>query len=197
MRLLIMGPPGAGKGTQAGGVAAHYGIPAVSSGDLFRQHIKAQDAMGQKVSAIINRGEFVPDVITTSMIFRRLLSPDCLDGWLLDGYPRTLGQVEALDIVQRERSTHLDAVISLVADPSALIGRMLKRAMLEGRADDNEETISRRIEVYNEETEPVLAVYRERGLIVEVDALGDVGEVTKRLTDALDAKLALDEGTRN
>lgn len=190
MRLLIMGPPGAGKGTQAGGVAAHYGIPAVSSGDLFRAHIKAQDALGQKVCAIINRGEFVPDVITTSMVFRRLLKPDASDGWLLDGYPRTLGQVEALDIVLREQGTQLDAVISLVADPNELVGRMLRRAELEGRADDNEATIRRRIEVYAVETEPVLSVYRERGLVVEVDALGEVNDVTRRLTEALDAKLA-------
>lgn len=189
MRLLIMGPPGAGKGTQASGVAAHYGIPTVSSGDLFRQHIKAQDALGQKVSALIANGEFVPDVLTTSMVFRRLIQPDSRAGWLLDGYPRTLGQVEALDIAQREIGTHIDAVISLVADPNELVGRMLRRAQLEGRADDNESTIRRRIEVYAEETAPVLDEYTRRGLVVEVDALGEVADVTRRLTEALDAKL--------
>lgn len=189
MRLLIMGPPGAGKGTQACHVATHYGLVAVSSGDLFRKHIKAQDTLGKKVSALIAAGEFVPDVVTTSMVFRRLLQPDARPGWLLDGYPRTLGQVEALDIAQREIGTKIDAVISLIADPTALVGRMLKRAELEGRADDNAETISKRIEVYYAETEPVMSVYADRGLVVEVDALGEVDDVTRRLTAALDAKL--------
>ena len=191
MRLLIMGPPGAGKGTQAGGIAAHYGIPTISSGDLFRQHIKAQDALGQKVSAIIARGEFVPDVITTSMVFRRLLEPDAQNGWLLDGYPRTLAQVEALDIAQAELGTHLDAVVSLVADPDELVGRMLRRAQLEGRADDNEQTIRRRIEVYRDETSPVLAEYDARNLVLEVDALGEIDEVTRRLTEVLDSRFAI------
>lgn len=189
MRLLIVGPPGAGKGTQATGVADHYGIPAISSGDLFRQHISAQDPLGQKVSNLISHGEFVPDVITSSMIFRRTMEPDAVDGWLLDGYPRTLGQVEALDIVLDEIGTRLDAVISLVADPNELVGRMLRRAELQGRADDNEETIRRRIEVYAEETAPVLAEYAGRGLVVEVDALGDIDDVTRRLVSALDARL--------
>lgn len=189
MRLLIMGPPGAGKGTQACGVANHYGIPAISSGDLFRTHIKAQDSLGQKVSALIARGEFVPDVITSSMVFRRLLTQEAAHGWLLDGYPRTLGQVQALDIVLSETGERLDGVISLVADPNALVGRMLKRAELEGRADDNEATIRRRIEVYAEETAPVLSEYAKRGLVVEVDALGDITDVTRRLVDALDSRL--------
>lgn len=190
MRLLIMGPPGAGKGTQAVGIAAHYGIPAVSSGDLFRQHIKDQDDLGRRVSALIANGDFVPDVLTTSMVFRRLLQPDARAGWLLDGYPRTLGQVQALDLAQGELGTHLDAVVSLVADPEALVGRMLKRAQIEGRADDNEETIRHRIDVYEEQTAPVLGEYARRGLVVEVDAIGAMAEVTRRLTEALDARLA-------
>lgn len=187
MRLLIMGPPGAGKGTQAGGIAERYGVPAVSSGDLFRAHIKDQDAVGQKVSAIIARGEFVPDCITTSMVFRRILKPDAQGGWLLDGYPRTLGQVEALDIMMDETKTKLDGVIALNADPDALVARMLKRAELEGRADDNEESIRHRIEVYHAETADVVAVYRERGLVVDVDAVGTVDAVRDRITSGLDA----------
>lgn len=189
MRLLIMGPPGAGKGTQATGVADHYGIPAISSGELFRTHIKAQDSLGRKVSALIARGEFVPDVITSSMVLRRMLVPDAAKGWLLDGYPRTLGQVHALDLVLAETQHRLDAVISLVADPAELVGRMLKRAQLEGREDDNAETIGRRIEVYAEETAPVLTEYAARGLVVEVNALGEVADVTRNLTDALDDRL--------
>ncbi len=190
MRLLIMGPPGAGKGTQATGIAVHYGIPAISSGDLFRAHIKAQDALGQRVSALIAAGEFVPDVITTSMVLSRLLQPDASSGWLLDGYPRTLGQVEALDIAQVELGTQLDAVVSLLADPRELVGRMLKRAELEGRADDNEESIRTRLDAYAAETKPVLDVYRSRGLLVEVGALGEIDEVGRRLIGALDAKIS-------
>lgn len=190
MRLLIMGPPGAGKGTQAVGVAAHYGVPAISSGDLFRSNIKSKTPLGERVSAIIAAGEYVPDDLTTELVFDRIADPDCGGGWLLDGYPRTAGQVAALDALLSEQGNEVSAAISLVADPDVLVGRLLKRAEIEGRLDDNEETIRRRIEVYNEETASLLEGYQARGLVVEVDALGDVADVTRRLTDALDAKLA-------
>lgn len=189
MRLLIMGPPGAGKGTQAVSIAAHYHVPAISSGNLFRENIKMQTDIGRRIEAIIARGDFVPNVITTSMVFRRLLARDCFRGWLLDGYPRTMGQVEALDIIMREVGVRLDAAISLEADPDALVERLLLRAGIEGRQDDNQTAIRNRIEVYHEETAPLIDVYRERGLLVEVDALGTVAEVRQRVTDALDAKL--------
>lgn len=189
MRLLIMGPPGAGKGTQAVSIAAHYHVPAISSGNLFRENIKMQTDIGRRIEAIIARGDFVPNVITTSMVFRRLLVRDCFRGWLLDGYPRTMGQVEALDIIMREVGVRLDAAISLEADPDALVERLLLRAGIEGRQDDNQTAIRNRIEVYHEETAPLIDVYRERGLLVEVDALGTVAEVRQRVTDALDAKL--------
>lgn len=190
MRLLIMGPPGAGKGTQAASIAARYGVPAISSGDIFRDNIKRHTALGDRVVEIIGRGDFVPDVLTTSLVFHRLIEPDCKKGWLLDGYPRTLAQVEALDIAMRERGTMLAAVISLVAAPEELVSRMLIRARIEGRVDDNEETIRRRIEVYDSETKPILALYRDRGLLVEVDALGTVAEVGEGIRLALDARLA-------
>lgn len=190
MRLLIMGPPGAGKGTQAVGIAAHYGVPAISSGALFRSNIQNKTPLGQRVSAIIAAGEYVPDDLTTELVFDRIADADCADGWLLDGYPRTGGQVEALDGLLASQGVDLTAAISLVADPDALVGRLLKRAEIEGRMDDNAETIRHRIEVYNEETARLLADYESRGLVVEVDALGDVADVTRRLTDALDAKLA-------
>lgn len=189
MRFLIMGPPGAGKGTQAVSIAAHYHVPAISSGNLFRENIKMRSDIGLRAEALIAAGAFVPDVITTSMVFRRLLSRDCFRGWLLDGYPRTLGQVEALDIILREVGVHLDAVISLEADPDALVERLLLRAGMEGRKDDNSAAIRTRIEVYHAETAPLTDVYRERGLLVGVDALGTVAEVRGRITDALDAKL--------
>ena len=189
MRLLIMGPPGDGKGTQAVSIAAHYHVPAVSSGNLFRENIKMQTSIGRRAEALIAAGKYVPDVITTSMVFRRLLRRDCFRGWLLDGYPRTLGQVEALDIILREIGVGLDAAISLEADPDALVERLLLRAGIEGRQDDNQAAIRNRIDVYHAETAPLMQVYRERGQLVEVDALGTVSEVRQRITDALDAKL--------
>lgn len=189
MRFLITGPPGAGKGTQATAVAVRYGVPAVSSGEIFRDNIQRQTPLGQRVTSIIEHGDFVPDVITTSLILQRISEPDCWRGWLLDGYPRTLPQVEALDLALKETGTHLDAVIALTAEPDALVERMLHRAQLEGRADDNEESIRHRIEVYNAETADVIGEYRARGLIVEVDAVGAVDDVRDRIGDALDERL--------
>lgn len=190
MRLLIMGPPGAGKGTHASSIAARYGVPSISSGDIFRDNIKRHTPLGERVVEIIGRGDFVPDVLTTSLVFQRITEPDCWRGWLLDGYPRTSGQVEALDIVLEETRTRLDAVIALVAEPGALVERLLKRAELEGRPDDHAESIRHRIEVYQAETAEVIALYRDRGIVVEVDAVGTVDEVRLRIEDALDELLA-------
>ncbi|WP_040157822.1 adenylate kinase [Nigerium massiliense] len=189
MRMLIMGPPGAGKGTQAGSVAAHYHVPTISSGEIFRDNIKRGTPLGRKVDELIAAGDFVPDVLTTSLVFSRLLWPDCDDGWLLDGYPRTAAQVEALDIVLRERGVAIDAVICLIADSDELVKRMLLRAEIEGRKDDNAETIRHRIDVYHEETAELIDLYRERGLLVEVDAMGDVDEVRDRVIEGLERKL--------
>lgn len=186
MRLLITGPPGAGKGTQASGIAERYGIPTISSGDLFRDNISRHTPVGERVEQIIGRGDFVPDVLTTSLVFQRITEPDCWRGWVLDGYPRTLGQVEALDIALAETGTHLDAVVALTADPEALVERLLKRAELEGRSDDNADSIRHRIEVYHAETDEVIALYRERGVVLEVDAVGTVEEVRDRINAALD-----------
>lgn len=189
MRFLITGPPGAGKGTQATAVAVRYGVPAISSGEIFRENIQRHTPLGERVTEIIENGDFVPDVITTSLILQRISEPDCWRGWLLDGYPRTLPQVEALDIALAETGTHIDAVLALTADPDALIERMLHRAELEGRADDNEASIRHRIEVYNAETADVIAEYRQRGLLLEVDAVGTVDEVRDRIADSLDGHL--------
>ena len=185
-----MGPPGAGKGTQASGIAERYSIPAISSGDIFRDNIKRHTPLGERVVEIIGRGDFVRDVLSTSLVFQRITEPDCWRGWLLDGYPRTAGQVEALDIVLTETGTKLDAVVALTADPEALVERMLKRAELEGRVDDNAESIRHRIGVYHGETEEVIALYRERGILIEVDAVGTVDEVRDRINTALDRLLA-------
>lgn len=187
MRMLITGPPGAGKGTQATGVAQRYGVPAISSGDIFRDNIKRHTPLGERVVEIIGRGDFVPDVLTTSLVFQRISEPDCWRGWLLDGYPRTLGQVEALDIALAETNTKLDAIVALVAEPEVLVERMLRRAEEQGRADDNAESIRHRIKVYHAETADVIEHYRARGLLVEVDAIGTVEEVRERILAALDA----------
>ena len=189
MRLLIMGPPGVGKGTQASAVAAHYEIPWISSGDIFRDNIKRHTPMGERVVDIIGRGDFVPDVVTTGLVFQRLLAPDCRNGWLLDGYPRTPAQVEALDLAMTERRVRLDAVLSLVADADVLVERMLHRAQIEGRPDDNEETIRHRLGVYRTETEPLADLYRDRGLLVEVEAEGSIEEVGERILSQLAQRL--------
>lgn len=191
MRLLIMGPPGAGKGTQASSIADHYGIVTISTGQLFRDNIQLGTPLGKQIEALIAGGNLVPDEVTNQMVFQRLASPDVKKrgGFLLDGYPRTLEQVEALDgeLVRSRRK--LQAVIALVADPTQLVERLLKRAEIEGRADDNADSIRHRIDVYHAETAPLLEVYRERGLLVEVDAMGAVEDVRTRITNALDAKL--------
>lgn len=190
MRLLIMGPPGAGKGTQAQGIAARYEIPAISTGMIFRENITNRTALGEQIKRIISSGGYVPDELTLKVIFERLAADDCRNGWLLDGFPRTLGQVTALAERMAARGTHLDAVISITGNVDELVARMLKRAEIEGRADDNEETIRHRFQVYAEQTDPLLAHYREQGLLVEVDGMGSVEEVAERIAAALDAKLA-------
>lgn len=185
MRMLIMGPPGAGKGTQGKKIAEEFGIPEISTGAIFRSNVANQTELGKIVSAIMNKGELVPDSVTVDLVADRLGQPDTEPGFLLDGFPRTIPQAEALDTILKDLGVELDAVLSLVVDGETLIQRMLKRAEIEGRADDNEETIRRRFEVYTAETEPLLALYRERGILVEVDGLGDVDEVLKRILAAL------------
>lgn len=189
MRLLIMGPPGAGKGTQAQGIADHYNIPAISTGDIFRGIAKADpntaSDLARQVQDIMNSGSYVSDEITNEIVAERLQEPDAAGGFLLDGYPRTAGQVDALNQMLAGKGQKLDAVIALQADTDELVGRLLKRAEIEGRADDNEETIRKRMEVYKEETADLLRIYREHNLLVEVDGLGDVEEVSGRIRAAL------------
>ena len=189
MRLLIMGPPGVGKGTQAQGVAAHYSVPAISTGDIFRANVREGTPLGLEVARIMAEGSYVPDEITDAIVADRLAQPDAAAGWLLDGYPRTVGQVAALDHILTDSATALGAVISLTCELDHLIERLLHRAAIEGRADDNEATIRRRMEVYAEATDPLLAIYRDRGLLVEVDGLGSIEEVASRIIEALAARL--------
>jgi adenylate kinase len=187
MRLLIMGPPGAGKGTQATRIAEHYGIPAISTGGIFRAMKNADTPLARQVRAIMESGGYVSDEITNEIVKDRLAQPDCQGGFLLDGYPRTLQQVQALDDYLAETDRPIDAVISLLADTDEVVERLLKRAAIDGRSDDNEETIRVRLQVYAEQTEPLLDVYRSRGLLVEVNGLGEIDEVSDRVFAALDA----------
>ena len=191
MRLLIMGPPGVGKGTQATGIAAHFQVPAISTGDIFRTNVRNQTPLGLQVAEIMASGGYVPDEVTDAIVRDRLAEPDAAEGWLLDGYPRTIGQVAALDATLAAAGENLDAVISLTADTELLIQRLLKRAELEGRADDNADTIRTRMAVYAEATDPLLALYRDRGKLVEVEGVGDIAVVHDRAIAALEAHFAL------
>ena len=187
-RLLIVGPPGAGKGTQSVRLTTAFGIPAIATGDIFRANIKNQTKLGKQVSAIITAGDYVPDSLTNDLIASRLKEEDCTSGFLLDGYPRTVNQLRFLDEMLATEGTALDAVIQLVADQDEIVSRLLKRAHEEGREDDTAETIRHRQELYLRETSPLIADYKQRGLVVEVDALGGVDEVAERITAALTSR---------
>jgi len=185
MRLLIMGPPGAGKGTQAAMICEEFGIPHVSTGDLFRLNLTQGTALGQEAKKYMDAGEYVPDSVTNGMVRERLKDADTKAGFLLDGYPRTVAQVAELDGMLS--TTPLDRVIELTADTDEVVKRLLGRATEQGRADDTEDVIRRRLEVYEEQTAPLTALYKSRGLLVQVDGLGSVEEVTARISAALNS----------
>ena len=185
MRLILMGPPGAGKGTQAKFVADEFGVPAISTGDIFRANVSDGTDLGVKAKEYMDAGEYVPDEITNLMVRNRIDEPDAEPGFLLDGYPRTLQQVEELDGMIKYTGHQLDAVVVLTVNPEELVQRLLQRAETDGRSDDTEDVIRRRQEVYAEQTEPLIDVYRERGLLIEVDGMGEVDEVTERVFQAL------------
>ncbi len=178
MRLLFVGPPGAGKGTQAGRVADKLGIAHVSTGDMFRALDESTD-LGRRVKAIMESGDYVPDSIVIEMLEARLAEPDAADGYILDGFPRTVPQAEALDEFLGDG---LDAVVLFEIDTDEAVSRMLER----GRADDTEETIRTRLEVYSEQTEPLIERYEDQGLVRRVDAEGDIEDITERVLAALD-----------
>jgi adenylate kinase len=182
-----MGPPGAGKGTQAKVVADHFGVPAISTGDIFRANVSQGTPLGKKAQEFMDAGEYVPDEVTNLMVRDRIDQPDAVPGFLLDGYPRTLAQVEELDGMIGHTGHALDAVVVLTVDPDEIVERLLQRAQVEGRADDTEDVVRRRQEVYGEQTEPLIGVYRERGIVHQIDGMGAVEDVTKRIFDALDA----------
>jgi adenylate kinase len=187
MRLLIMGPPGAGKGTQATAVADHFGIPAISTGDIFRANVAQGTPLGVEAERYMKAGEYVPDEVTNNMVRNRIAEADAQGGFLLDGYPRTVAQVEELDSMIGATGHRLDAVLCLTVDQDAIVERLLKRAAIQGRADDTEDVIRRRLEVYAEETEPLIELYATRGLVVEVDGMGEIDEVQQRIFGALES----------
>ncbi|KRE35823.1 adenylate kinase [Janibacter sp. Soil728] len=187
MRLIILGPPGAGKGTQATRIAEHYGIPAVSTGDIFRANIKNETELGLQVKEILASGGYVSDDITNAIVESRLDEDDATSGFLLDGYPRTTAQVTALDAMLAKSDHSIDKVLELVVDDEVVVQRLLKRAELEGRADDTEEVIRERMAIYHRETQPLSAAYDQRGLLVKVDGEGQVDEVAERIVAALGA----------
>ena len=188
VRLLIVGPPGAGKGTQATGLAEAYGVPAISTGDIFRANIKNGTELGVKVQSIIAEGNLVPDSLTNELVADRLAQSDAEGGFLLDGYPRTVEQVHFLTQHLDASGAAIDAVVQLVVDTDVVVERLRNRAVEQGRADDTEEAIRHRQVVYAQETEPVLAVYRDRGAVVEVDGMGSVDEVAAGILAALETK---------
>ncbi len=187
IRLLLIGPPGAGKGTQAALLAKRFGIPAISTGDIFRENVAGKTELGVEAKGYMDRGEYVPDDLTNALVRDRLSKPDCQDGFLLDGYPRTIDQVHELDDILRENGTKLDIVVQLTADTEEIVSRLANRALEQGRTDDTPEVIRTRQAVYEEQTAPLIDVYASRSLVAKVDGLGEVKTVTARITEVLGA----------
>jgi adenylate kinase len=189
-RFLLIGPPGAGKGTQAALLAQAYGIPAISTGDIFRANVKEETELGLLAKSFMDKGEYVPDSVTNDLVRERLSQEDTKKGFLLDGYPRTRDQVLELDDILQSNNQKLDAVVLLTADTNELVKRLLNRAQEQNRADDTEEVIRHRQNVYLEQTAPLIEIYSSRNMVIEIDGLGQVAEVTERILNAL-TKLGL------
>jgi adenylate kinase len=186
MRIILMGPPGAGKGTQAKVIAERLGVPAVSTGDIFRANVSAETELGLEAKRYMDAGDYVPDEVTNAMVRDRIAEDDAAQGFLLDGYPRTVAQVSELDAMLADSGHSLDAVVVLTVDKEEVVQRLLKRAQAEDRSDDTEDVMRHRQDVYTEQTAPLIEVYDERGLLVEVDGMGAVADVTARVFDALE-----------
>jgi len=187
-RLLLIGPPGAGKGTQASLLAEYFGVPAISTGDIFRENVKNETELGVQAKGFMDRGEYVPDSLTNALVKDRLAQPDAQKGFLLDGYPRTIDQVHQLDGFLDEMNKSLDVVVQLTADIDELVRRLSKRAQEQGRTDDTPDVIRRRQEVYEEQTAPLIDVYVSRSQVAKINGLGEINEVTGRIIEALDAR---------
>ena len=187
-RLLIVGPQGSGKGTQGVRIAESLGIPVVSTGDIFRANIKEGTELGKKVTAILDAGDLVPDELTSEIVRDRLSQDDAQQGFLLDGYPRNTTQVAHLDAFLAEHDAALDAVILLDVPREESIARLSLRAVEQGRSDDTDEAIAHRLDIYENETAPIISVYAERGIVDRIDGVGSLDEITERITSALAAR---------
>jgi adenylate kinase len=186
MKIILMGPPGAGKGTQAKIIAERLAIPAISTGDIFRKNVSEKTELGREAKRYMDAGDYVPDEVTNAMVRDRIAEDDAVNGFLLDGYPRTVSQVEELDSMLAANGSAIDAVVVLTVDRDEVVARLVRRAQEEGRSDDTEEVMRHRQDVYSEQTAPLIAVYADRGLLVEVDGTGEVTEVTERVFEALE-----------
>lgn len=185
--IILLGPPGAGKGTQAVRIAERLGIPAISTGEIFRENISEGTELGKRAQAYMDRGEFVPDSVTNPMVRARLAAPDAAGGFLLDGYPRTLDQAHVLRDVVADLGIPLDLVLEIEVDEDEVVSRMLKRAEEQHRADDTEPVMRHRLEVYHAQTEPMATYYADQDLLEVVDGRGTIDEVTGRIHTLLDA----------
>lgn len=185
MRLLLLGAPGSGKGTQAARLKAHLQVPHISTGDLLRAEVAAGSALGQAAKEVMARGELVSDDILLGMLEQRLSRPDVANGFILDGYPRNLAQADALDALLRRIGQPMDAAVQLDVDPELLVQRIAGRAQAEGRADDSPESVRKRLQVYAEQTAPVIQYYREHGQLQVVDGVGELDTVFDRIVQAL------------
>ncbi len=189
INIILLGPPGAGKGTQARTLVEERGLVQLSTGDMLRDARSSGTPLGQRVSQLIEAGKLVPDDLTNEIVADRLKHDDAESGFLLDGYPRTVDQVHALDRVLEADARVLNAVVLLEVDTDVVVERLLNRAQVEGRADDTEEVIRHRQDVYAEQTAPLIELYRTRGVLVTVDGLGEVDDITERIFSALDSKI--------
>lgn len=187
---MLFGPPGAGKGTQAARLSERLRVPAISTGDIFRSNIAGGTQLGRKVVEYTSKGALVPDELTDDLVRDRLAQPDAADGFLLDGYPRNVAQVASLDTMLAEVGTPLDAVVEITADADVVVDRLLRRATIEGRVDDTEDVIRHRLDVYADQTAPIAKVYADRGMLIQVDGIGELDEVTERLVRAITPALA-------
>ena len=187
-RLLIVGPQGSGKGTQGVRIAESYGIPVISTGDIFRANIKNGTELGQQVTSILDRGDLVPDELTSEIVRDRLSQEDAANGFLLDGYPRNAVQVGHLESFLSARGEALDAVILLDVPREESIERLQRRASEQGRSDDTPESIAHRLDIYEHETAPILETYSDRGIVDRIDGVGSLDEITERISAALDAR---------
>jgi adenylate kinase len=184
-RLLLLGPPGAGKGTQAERLVKSLGIPQIATGDMLRAAVRAGSEVGRRAQAYMERGDLVPDAVVIGVAEERMQQPDARRGFILDGFPRTPGQAEALDRMLERLGVQLERCVALCVDEETLVQRLQRRAAIDGRSDDNEAIIRNRMRVYRESTQPLIDYYRRRGVLAEVDGEGDIDAVAARIGEVL------------